>query len=161
VRLELHRSFHHGHRIIVLSLKEVKRAEVRKTGGGGFDGDRLGQHGFRFIESAEKVIAPAQAAIKGWTPSPVSMGDYSDFNMNAPKSGQPTAGICHARGANADLPAQWLMYVVVEDIGKSRARCEELGGKLLTPIKDMGGEGRYCVIQDPAGAVAALWEKTT
>jgi predicted enzyme related to lactoylglutathione lyase len=112
------------------------------------------------VENAEKV-RDFYAGVVGWTPSPVSMGDYSDFNMNAPKSGQPTAGICHARGANADLPAQWLMYVVVEDIEKSRARCEELGGKLLTPIKDMGGEGRYCVIQDPAGAVAALWEKTT
>jgi predicted enzyme related to lactoylglutathione lyase len=111
------------------------------------------------VENAEEV-RDFYTAVVGWTPSPVSMGDYSDFNMNAPKSGQPAAGICHARGANADLPAQWLMYVVVEDIEKSRARCEELGGKLVTPIKDMGGEGRYCVIQDPAGAVAALWEKT-
>ena len=69
------------------------------------------------------------------------------------------AGVCHARGANADLPAQWMVYIVVETIDTSRKHCEELGGKLLTPVKDMGGQGRYCVIQDPAGAVAALWEK--
>lgn len=96
----------------------------------------------------------------GWKSSPVSMGDYSDFNMNTPESGKPVAGICHARGVNADLPAQWMMYIIVVDIEKSTSRCKELGGKLLTPVKNMGGQGRYCVIQDPAGAVAALYEIT-
>jgi predicted enzyme related to lactoylglutathione lyase len=79
--------------------------------------------------------------------------------MMTPGNGTCVAGVCHARGTNADLPAQWLMYIVVEDIETSRARCEELGGELLTPVKNMGGQGRYSVIQDPAGAVAALWEK--
>jgi predicted enzyme related to lactoylglutathione lyase len=86
------------------------------------------------------------------------MGDYSDFNMNAAGSGNPVAGICHARGSNADLPAQWMVYIIVADLEKSTARCKELGGKLVTPIKNMGDQDRYCVIKDPAGAVAALYE---
>jgi hypothetical protein len=32
----------------------------------------------------------------GWTPSPVAMGDYSDFCMHPPGEPQPAAGICHA-----------------------------------------------------------------
>jgi len=111
------------------------------------------------IENAE-AVRDFYSDVVGWKPSPVRMGDYSDFNMNAPGSGNAVAGICHARGSNADLPAQWMMYIIVADIENSTTRCEELGGKLVTPIKNMGGQGRYCVIQDPAGAVAALYEMT-
>ncbi len=110
------------------------------------------------VENAEQV-SEFYNRVVGWSSSAVDMGGYSDFNMNVPVSGTCVAGVCHARGTNADLPAQWLMYIVVEDLETSRAQCEELGGKLLTPIKNMGDPGRYCVIQDPAGAVVALWQK--
>ena len=66
------------------------------------------------------------------------------------------AGICHARGSNANLPAQWLMYVVVEDVEASARHCVELGGELLDGPRELGG-GRFCVIRDPAGAVCALY----
>ena len=97
------------------------------------------------------------AAVAGWTPAPVPMGGYDDYTMAAPGTGEPAAGICHARGANADLPAQWLIYITVADVDASAARCGTLGGKVLVGPKDMGGYGRYCVLQDPAGAVAALF----
>ena len=97
------------------------------------------------------------AAVIGWQPSPVSMGDYDDFNMCLPSSNQPAAGICHARGANADLPAVWMVYITVEDADDSAAACVERGGKILSGPRDMGEMGRYCVIRDPAGAVAALF----
>jgi predicted enzyme related to lactoylglutathione lyase len=96
--------------------------------------------------------------VVGWKSDPVSMGNYNDFNMNLPASGKTVAGICHQRGANAGLPAQWLVYLTVADVDKSAKRCVELGGKVLAGPKDMGGYGRVCVIQDPAGAVAALFE---
>ena len=86
------------------------------------------------------------------------MGDYNDFNMNAPDSGKTMAGICHARGFNAALPAQWLVYINVANVNESAQRVVELGGKIISGPKDMGGYGRCCVIQDPAGAVAALFE---
>jgi predicted enzyme related to lactoylglutathione lyase len=97
-------------------------------------------------------------AVVGWKSAPVSMGDYDDFNMVAPESGSAIAGVCHARGSNADLPAQWLMYIIVADLDASAARCTELGGKLIVEPKGMGEHGRYCVIEDPAGAVSALFE---
>lgn len=46
--------------------------------------------------------------VTGWTASPVSMGEYDDFNMLG-TDGQPAAGICHARGPNANLQAQWMV----------------------------------------------------
>lgn len=108
------------------------------------------------VEDAERV-RDFYGAVVGWRAAPVDMGGYRDFNMTAPASGASVAGVCHARGVNAGLPAQWLVYIVVEDLEHSMARCEELGGRVLVRPKGMGAQGRYCVIQDPAGAVAALF----
>jgi predicted enzyme related to lactoylglutathione lyase len=94
--------------------------------------------------------------VTGWKSSEVAMGDYNDFSMNA-ADGKTVAGICHARGENAKLPPQWLIYINVADIDGSVKRAVDLGGKLITEIREMGG-GRMCVIRDPAGAVAALFE---
>ena len=72
------------------------------------------------------VDAPAvrdfYAAVCGWTPTEVAMGDYADYAM-APEGGDPVAGVCHARGDNAGLPAQWILYVTVENLDRSLAEC--------------------------------------
>ena len=91
----------------------------------------------------------------GWKSADVEMGTYSDFNLNLPGSGETLAGICHARGMNANLPAQWLMYVRVADVAASAAEAERLKGKVLDGPRRMGGSD-FCVIQDPDGAVIAL-----
>lgn len=96
------------------------------------------------------------AQVVGWKPEPVKMGEYNDYNMKSQTTGEPVAGVCHARGVNADLPAQWLLYVEVEDLDASMQTCTRLGGRVVAGPKGMGGQGRYCVIQDPAGAFIAL-----
>jgi len=96
--------------------------------------------------------------VVGWEAGPVSMGEYDDYAMAPDGSETPISGICHARGINSDLPPQWLIYVIVDDLDKSISECEQLGGKVLAGPKKMGEGDRYCVIQDPAGAVAALYE---
>ena len=95
--------------------------------------------------------------VVGWEPSPVDMGEYSDFNMLDAR-GNAMAGICHARGGNADLPPQWLVYIVVEDVAVSVERCREGGGEVLVEPRSMGPD-TFCVIRDPAGAVCALYQK--
>ncbi len=100
------------------------------------------------------------AKVAGWRPENVSMGDYSDFNMTAPGSGTPAAGICHARGSNAELPQQWMIYINVADAEASAAACADHGGKVLIGPKSMGG-GIFAVIEDPSGAVAALYQAPT
>ena len=97
------------------------------------------------------------ADVVGLAPEAVSMGEYDDFNMTMPETGTPAAGICHARGSNAELPRQWLIYIVVPDAEASAAACTANGGKVLVGPKNMGG-GKYAVIEDPSGAVAALYQ---
>ena len=51
-----------------------------------------------------------------------------------------------------------MMYITVDNLVDSMARCQSRGGKVLRPAVTLGSQGRFCVIQDPAGAVAALFE---
>jgi uncharacterized protein len=106
--------------------------------------------------NADEVKAFYQRVV-GWTAEPVEMGGYSDFNMLPPGAERPVAGICHARGTNAGLPAHWLIYIIVADLDASVGLCNECGGEVLTPIK-CESHGRIAVIRDPAGAVCALYE---
>lgn len=98
------------------------------------------------------------AAVVGWNVTEVDMGGYQDYCMNEPATGKSVAGVCWQRGSNAGLPSVWLVYINVADLEESARRCEAQGGTILRPPTSMGGYGRYCVIQDPAGAVAALFE---
>lgn len=100
------------------------------------------------------------AAVTGWKPEPVDMGAYSDFNMTAPGTGEPKAGVCHARGANKDIPPVWMIYITVSDLDQSLATCRAGGGKVLGGPRTMAGMGRYAFIRDPAGAVSGLFEST-
>ncbi len=96
--------------------------------------------------------------VVGWKSDPVDMGGYSDFSMIPPSGDAPVAGICHAKGVNAELPPVWLVYIVVENLEKSLAACAEGGGRILAGRKSTGPGSAYAVIQDPAGAVSALYQ---
>jgi predicted enzyme related to lactoylglutathione lyase len=109
------------------------------------------------VPNAEE-IRDFYAEIVGWKPEPVDMGGYSDFNMTDPDGGQPVVGVCHARGGNAYLPAQWLIYFMVADLDASLAQCVARGGKIVGSPRAMGPHSRYCVIEDPAGAVSVLFQ---
>jgi len=96
--------------------------------------------------------------VVGWEAETFSMGDYDDFVMVLPGTDTPVAGICHSRGSNKDLPKGWIIYITVKDIDYSIANVISLGGKQITPIKKQGEIGRYCVVEDPAGGVLALYQ---
>ncbi len=52
----------------------------------------------------------------------------------------------------------WLSYVTVASADASAARAAELGGKVLAAPFDVPPMGRMARIEDPTGAVFALWE---
>ena len=107
------------------------------------------------VPNAEEIRDFYRATV-GWETAEVDVGGYSDFIMLPQGSADGVAGICHAHGTNDDIPAQWLMYVVVADVDEAVERCRESGGEVVAEPRGMGG-GRFCVIRDPAGAVCALW----
>ncbi len=93
--------------------------------------------------------------VAGWDIQDVDMGGYADYAMTA--GGEPVSGICHARGSNADLPGGWLIYITVADLDASASACLDNGGKMVVAPRGLAG-GRFCVIEDPSGAVAALYQ---
>jgi predicted enzyme related to lactoylglutathione lyase len=55
-------------------------------------------------------------------------------------------------------PPAWLSYVSVEDADAAAGRAQELGATVLSAPSDVPGAGRMAVLQDPQGAVFALWQ---
>ena len=108
------------------------------------------------VENAVQ-ISDFYQQVTGWEKEGLSMGEYEDFLIKSPGDAEIVAGICHAKGVNKDIPAQWLMYITVENLDESLERCKKLGGKVLGNKRRMG-EGYYCLIQDPAGAYVMLSE---
>ena len=100
------------------------------------------------------------SGVIGWRPEAVTMGEYNDWSMLEPSSGRAQAGVCHARGVNEGIPPQWLIYVTVADLDLSMQKCLALGGKVVHGPRNLGEGSRFCVIQDPAGAVMGLFQQT-
>jgi hypothetical protein len=95
--------------------------------------------------------------VVGWESAPLSMGDYDDYIVQPPGE-EAAAGICHQQGPNANIPSQWMIYITVESVDASAERCRASGGKVIEGPRKMG-DNKFCIIQDPAGAVAALIEE--
>ena len=110
------------------------------------------------VNNAEQVKDFYQDVV-GWQSEGCNMGDYEDYVMNSPIDGEAKAGVCHSTGVNADLPPVWMPYFIVADINESATAVQAKGGSLLTEIKSMGGDDKYVIIKDPAGAICALYFK--
>ncbi|HEV2066943.1 MAG TPA: VOC family protein [Thermomicrobiales bacterium] len=115
--------------------------------------------GFDLTVDDAPAIRDFYASVIGWDVETLDVEDHQDYVMKAPGGGDWVAGVCHRLGPNADLPPLWIVYVYVADLGASMRRCVEGGGKVLAGPKGSGDNGRYCVIQDPAGAVLALMQR--
>lgn len=100
--------------------------------------------------------------VVGWGSEglPMDGGAYEDYVMSSP-AGASVGGVCHARGPNAGLPPVWLVYVYVADLDASLEACQDHGGTLISGPRDAGGQGRFAVIRDPAGAAIGLFQAKT
>ena len=83
-------------------------------------------------------IAPGVGQI-GWTAAPAGMGDHNDYCMIPAGGDNPVAGVCHTLGDDEAMPPF--------------RRCAVRGGKVR-----IAGIGRFCFIEEPADAIAALYQ---
>lgn len=94
--------------------------------------------------------------VVGFAVTDVPMGDYDDYCMVA-GDGRTVAGVCHAAGPNRDVPSGWLPYFNVASLSKSLAAAKRSGGRAVGKVRDLGS-GRMCIVRDPSGSYAALFE---
>jgi predicted enzyme related to lactoylglutathione lyase len=115
------------------------------------------QHGaFSWNELMTSDVAGAKtfySALLGW--------DMEEHTMNMPytiaKLGEQQIGGIMAIPADAGkMPPMWGAYVTVDDVDAMVAQVESLGGNIIMPPTDIPDIGRFCVIQDPQGAVLSL-----
>ena len=100
------------------------------------------------------------AAVVGWSVSACDMTGYQDYVMSQPDGDVATGGVCHAQGPNMGVPAKWIIYIHVASLEKSIAEVSARGGKVIKRGGGQGAGGFFAIIEDPAGAVCALFEAT-
>lgn len=54
------------------------------------------------------------------------------------------------------VPPNWSIYFGIGDCDATVAKVEWLGGKVIAPIMEIAGAGRFAFLQDPQGAVFAV-----
>jgi predicted enzyme related to lactoylglutathione lyase len=96
----------------------------------------------------------------GWTAEDRPMGTDAVYTMLA-VGGRPVAALYQQDPAQQGLPPQWLGYISVSSADAAAHRALELGGTVLMEPFDVLDVGRMALLQDPTGAVAALWEPRT
>lgn len=77
---------------------------------------------------------------------------YTMANIND----EECAGLMGIPDEQSGMPPSWGAYVTVDDVDKSAEQVFQLGGKVLKAPEDIPEVGRFCVIQDPQGAVLML-----
>jgi len=116
----------------------------------------IGWHDLTVDPAQAEGVRDFYASVVGWKHEAVPVGDVEDFSM-LDSAGNPAAGICRQVGENSDLPAQWLMYVLIPDLDSSLEAVRVGGGEVLVGPKTLG-PARFAVIRDPIGAVMGLYQ---
>jgi len=116
--------------------------------------DLLKNGAFSWFELMTTDVAGAEAFYKGifgWETEKVPMegGEYTIIKVD----GKGVGGMMEHPAECRGMPPSWDTYVTVDDVDAVAGRAESLGGKVLRPPMDIPNVGRFCVIQDPQGAV--------
>lgn len=92
----------------------------------------------------------------GWEADDMPVGD-GDFTYTMFRLGDKYVSAAYPQQAQG-APPNWLSYVSADDIDAKAATAKELGATLISEPFDVLDVGRQAVVQDPTGAVFALWE---
>ena len=66
------------------------------------------------------------------------------------------AGMMAMAESMADVPPNWALYFLVEDVKALVEETKKLGGNVIVPLTPAGEIGDFSVLQDPQGAVFSI-----
>lgn len=117
--------------------------------------EQFKQHGaFSWNELMTKDVDGAKAfyaKLFGWSTEDMPMPGMTYTVIKA--GSKEVGGIMPMPKEAQGTPPMWGAYVTVDDIDSTAQTAKQLGAKLLVPPQDIPNVGRFCVIQDPQGAV--------
>ena len=90
-----------------------------------------------------------------WTLEDVDMGEMPYTFI---KTGQDQAGGGIMSQIQEGAPSMFLTYIEVDNLSESTEKAKELGGSVMVANQMAGDYGSFSVVQDPTGAVFAMWE---
>lgn len=96
------------------------------------------------------------SAVFGWTFDAMDMGPMGTYHL-AKRNGQQTAGVMKNPPGSPPM-SYWLHYIATKNVDGSTRNAREIGAKVLVEPMDIPNIGRFSVLQDPAGAVFALFQ---
>src|SRR5512138_1136832 len=99
------------------------------------------------VDAAKKFYA----GLFGWTMEDMPMPGMTYTVVKNRDRG--IGGIMSVPKEAGGMRPMWNAYVTVDDVDKTAQAAVNLGGKLHLPPTDIPGVGRFCVIEDPQGAV--------
>ncbi|MGB8772079.1 MAG: VOC family protein [Candidatus Korobacteraceae bacterium] len=95
----------------------------------------------------------------GWTPNDMPIGP-NDFYTIFRLEGRDAAAAYTLRPdqRSQGVPPHWMLYMMVTSADDAAKRAVEVGGTVIVQPFDVFDAGRMAVLQDPTGAVFAVWE---
>ena len=87
-------------------------------------------------------------------PAMVKEMEYQDISTGDAKEGTVNMGGMYKRMMNESI----INYVVVDDLDKTLAKVEKLGGHIVVPKKEIKTVGVIAVIIDTEGNAIGLWK---
>ena len=98
----------------------------------------------------------------GWSTVDIPAGETGVYTM-CQLGGKEVAALYQMGPEQSaqGIPPHWMSYVSVANAAESAKKAKSLGGQLLMEPGDVMDAGRMALIQDPVGAVVALWEPRT
>jgi predicted enzyme related to lactoylglutathione lyase len=125
---------------------------LAEKGGKNMD-EQYKQHGAlswcELLTTDVKAAKTFYTQLFGWDTEEMSMPGMTYTIVKA--GGKGIGGIMAV--PQKGMPPMWGTYVTVNDVDATAKTAEKLGAKLLMPPTDIPKVGRFCVIQDPQGAV--------
>ncbi|MDD5578006.1 MAG: VOC family protein [Methylobacter sp.] len=113
------------------------------------------QHGaFSWCELMTTDVDSAKvfySKLFGWEAEDMVLPEMTYTVVKA--GGEGIGGIMSIPKEAEGMPPKWGAYVTVDDVDATAKTAEQLGATLCLPPRDIPDVGRFCVIQDPQGAV--------
>jgi uncharacterized protein len=117
--------------------------------------EQFKQHGaFSWCEPMTTDVDAAKTfytKLFGWDSEAMSMPGMTYTVVKA--GGKGIGGIMTIPKEAQGTPPMWCTYVTVDDVDLTARTAEQLGARILVQPTDIPTVGRFCVIQDPQGAV--------
>lgn len=116
--------------------------------------DQMKHGAFGWFELMTTDVEGAKAfysRLFGWEYEtyPMPGSDYTVVKVD----GAEVAGIMEMPEECQGMPPSWDIYITVEDVDALAGEVTDRGGRILRPVMDIPNVGRFCVLQDPQGAV--------